>query len=83
MLKQDNPNFYIIGTNEHPRSVLSTVCDEWYVEPVLKGNDYVEFCLSFCKEHQISVFMPRREMISISNDLLSLFQNGRNTLHWK
>lgn len=66
MLKQDNPNFYIIGTNEHPRSVLSTVCDEWYVEPVLKGNDYVEFCLSFCKEHQISVFMPRREMISIS-----------------
>lgn len=66
MLKQDNPDFYIIGTNEHKKSVLSTVCNEWYEEPVLKGKEYVEFCLSFCKEHQVDVFMPRREMISIS-----------------
>lgn len=66
MIKQDDPGFYIIGTNENEVSVLSTVCDEWYVEPVLKGNEYVEFCLNFCKEHQINVFMPRREMISIS-----------------
>lgn len=66
MLKEDNPDFYIVGSNENEKSVLSTVCDEWYQEPVLTGDDYVEFCLTFCKEHKIDLFMPRREMISIS-----------------
>lgn len=66
MLKDENPDFYVIGTNERQQSVLSTVCDEWYVEPILKGNEYVEFCLDFCRNHQIDVFMPRREMIAVS-----------------
>ncbi len=66
MIKQDNPDFYIIGSNENRLSVLSSVCDEWYVEPVLKGNDYVDFCLDFCREHSVNVFMPRREMLSVS-----------------
>ena len=66
MIRQDNPEYRIIGTNENERSVLSTVCDEWYVEPLLKGNDYVDYCLDFCKKHDVTVFMPRREMLSIS-----------------
>lgn len=66
MLKKDNPEFYIIGSNENERSVLSTVCDEWYKEPAIKRDDYVEFGLEFCKEHGVDVFIPRREMISIS-----------------
>lgn len=41
MIKQENPDFYVIGTNENPHSVLSTVCDEWYTEPVLTGRSYV------------------------------------------
>ena len=64
--RQANPDFYIIGTNEKERSVLQTVCDEWYTEPVVKGDEYVDYCLQFCKEHEVTVFMPRREMISIS-----------------
>lgn len=66
MIKQENPDFYVIGTNENPNSVLSTVCDEWYTEPVLKGRSYVDYCLEFCVEHKIDVFMPRRELLSIS-----------------
>lgn len=66
MIKQGNPDTYIIGTNEREQSVLSTVCDEWYTEPVLHEDEYVEYCLNFCKEHQVEVFMPRREMIAIS-----------------
>ena len=42
------------------------VCEEWYQEPVLKGEQYVSFCLDFCREHNIDVFMPRREMVSVS-----------------
>lgn len=66
MIKQENPDFYVIGTNENPHSVLSTVCDEWYAEPVLKGRNYVDYCLEFCVEHKIDVFMPRRELLTIS-----------------
>lgn len=66
MIKQDNPDFHIIGTNENQRSALATVCDEWYVEPVVKGDEYVDYCLSFCEKHEVDVFMPRREMLSIS-----------------
>ena len=65
-LIREEPGFYIIGTNEHKSSPIMTVCDEWYQEPVLKGREYVDFCLSFCKEHRIDVFMPRREMIAVS-----------------
>lgn len=66
MLKQDNPDFYVIGSNEREKCVLSTVCDEWYQEPVLKGSDYVAFCLDFCRAHRVDVFLPRREMLSVS-----------------
>lgn len=66
MIKQENPDFYVIGTNENPHSVLSTVCDEWYTEPVLTGRSYAAYCLEFCVEHEIDVFMPRRELRAIS-----------------
>ena len=66
LIRQDNPGYHIIGTNENERSVLSTVCDEWYVEPQVKGDEYVDYCLEFCREHEVTVFMPRREMLSIS-----------------
>lgn len=66
LLRENDPEFQVIGSNENLESPIKTVCDEWYQEPILKGEEYVDFCLHFCKEHSIDVFMPRREMISIS-----------------
>lgn len=66
MLKSVDPDYHIIGTNENSLSVISAVCDEWYTEPAIKGDKYVDFCLSFCSEHNVDVFLPRREMLSIS-----------------
>lgn len=66
MMRESNPDFTFIGSNEKEESPIMTVCDEWYREPALKGKDYVDFCLDFCKRHQIDVFMPRRGMIEIS-----------------
>ena len=66
LIRENNPDFQIIGSNENLDSPIKTVCDEWYQEPVLKGREYVDYCLKFCKEHSIDVFMPRREMIAIS-----------------
>lgn len=66
LLRQDNPDVYIIGSNENEYSVIKNGCDEWYQEPILKDDDYVEFCLNFCKEHDVNFFLPRRGMLKIS-----------------
>ena len=66
LLRDANPDFYIIGTNEHEYAPYRTVCDAWYQEPVLEEEAYLQFCLDFCREHQIDVFMPRRGFLNIS-----------------
>lgn len=66
LLKDNNTDINVIGSNENEYSVIKTVCDEWYCEPVLKDKQYVDFCLDFCATHKIDVFMPRREMVTIS-----------------
>ena len=68
LIKADEIDFYFIGTNDNEYAVYKTVCDEWYVEPVLKDEEYVEYCLSFCKEHSVDIFMLRRGMLAISNN---------------
>ena len=65
--KDDSLDFHIIGTNENNISVLKDVCDEWYSEPEkISGDDYVEFCLEFCQDHNIDVFLPHRHFGAIS-----------------
>ena len=66
LIKKDIPDITIIGSNENLNSPIMKVCDEWYQESVLKGEQYVSFCLDFCREHNVDLFMPRREMVSIS-----------------
>lgn len=66
LIKQDDPDFFVIGSNENYGSPIRTVCDDWYQEPVLKDEAYVEFCLKFCQENKIDVFLPRRGMLEIS-----------------
>lgn len=66
LMRENNPDLHIIGSNENEFSVIKGVCDKWYQEPVLKDEKYIDFCLDFCRKHGIDVFMPRREMLKIS-----------------
>ena len=66
LIKANNPGFEVVGTNERMESPIRAKCDEWFQEPVLKGRDYVNYCLEFCVDHHIDVFMPRRHMVEIS-----------------
>ena len=47
LLRENNPDFWIIGSNDNLESPIKSVCDEWYQEPVLKGEEYIDFCLQF------------------------------------
>lgn len=76
LIKENENDFHIIGTNDSDNAVYKIVCDEWYVEPVLKDEEYVDFCLAFCKEHEVDVFMPRRGMILISKEKIQFEEIG-------
>ncbi len=76
LIRQDNPDFRIIGTNDRRQSPIMKACDEWYQEPIAEGMDYVDYCLNFCKEHGVDVFMPRRELITISRHKKLFTDNG-------
>lgn len=66
LMRQDNFDIIIIGSNENEYSVIKRGCDEWYREPALKDDKYVDFCIDFCMEHNINYFVPRRGMLKIS-----------------
>ena len=76
LIREDDKEFQIIGSNENKESPIKMACDEWYQEPVLKDDEYVDFCLDFCKEHAIDIFMPRREMVAISKNKDKFTQLG-------
>ena len=45
LMRDAIPEIEMVGSNEHLYSPIMNVCDEWYQEPVLKGEQYVSFCL--------------------------------------
>ncbi len=66
----------VIGSNRQKDSVIQLVCDEWYEEPDISGEEYVAFCLQFCAEHHIDAFVPRRNMVEISRNIARFEQAG-------
>ena len=55
----------VIGSNSNSKAVYRQVCDEWYSEEELPDEQYVQFCIDFCKSHQVEVFVPRRGLVAI------------------
>lgn len=68
LIKNKGTDFQIIGSNENEYSIIKNVCDEWYTEPSVKDKEYADFCLDFCIDHKIDVFLPRRGMLPVSKD---------------
>lgn len=77
LMKDDaKEQIYVIGSNRQKDSVIQLVCDEWYEEPDISGEAYIDFCLQFCAGHHIDVFVPRRNMVEISRNIARFEQAG-------
>ncbi len=68
-LRQSTPNGEITlictHTNSHAAAFLAA--DESYLEPAdLNEQDYLEWCVSFCRQHNIQLFWPGKEAAFIS-----------------
>jgi len=67
----------VIGSGTNDVSVFRTACDEWYAEPTgISDEDYAQFCVDFCKEHKIDVFVPRRGLVAIIRRAADLEATG-------
>ena len=54
--------FTIIHSNANRHAPAARLAHEFHVEPTgLKGDAYVDWCLRFCRDHHIDIFVPGRE----------------------
>ena len=59
--------FFVLGSNRNPLALYREVCDEWHVEPNCTDDDeYAAFCLDFCREHEVEIFVPRHRLIALA-----------------
>ena len=57
---------WVIGSGTNDVSVFRTACDEWHSEPTgISDEDYAQFCVDFCKQHSVDVFVPRRGLAAV------------------
>lgn len=80
LMKEGRENIWIIGSNRVEYAVMRNICDEWYQEPDLSGEEYTEYCLEFCRRHEVDVFVPRRQMVEISRKKALFAEIGTKVL---
>lgn len=67
--REEHLSYKIIGSHIDPNSVMRAVCDEFFVEPQLNDTEYIDYCLMFCKQHNVQVFIPWRKQELICRNI--------------
>lgn len=65
----DGRKFVIYGTHSNKDALYLQNCDYAFTEPTVSGDPYIDFCLEFCQQHKIDIFIPRKENVLISKRL--------------
>lgn len=73
-------DFTIYGTHPDANAVYLMACDVAGVEPDISGKEYIEFCLDFCKENGIDIFVPRKAMVDIAESIERFNEIGTKVL---
>jgi carbamoylphosphate synthase large subunit len=59
--------FTIIHSNPNPRTPAARLAHAFHTEPTgLDTADYLDWCVGFCREHRIDIFVPGREATAIA-----------------
>lgn len=82
-LKETN-EFYIIGGDIYQKNQIATAkdVDEFYTFPSAIGNqnDYIDFAVQFCREHNVSFYFPTidEEVVNLSLNRARFAEVGVN-----
>ncbi|MRN55316.1 ATP-grasp domain-containing protein [Paenibacillus monticola] len=63
---EDGIPFQIFATHPDPQHMSLQGADVAGTEPALKGIEYVQFCVDFCRRNEIDIFIPRLHMLDIA-----------------
>lgn len=59
--------FTIVHSNANRHAPAARLAHEFHVEPTgLKGDAYVDWCLAFCRDQKIDIFVPGREATTLA-----------------
>ena len=59
--QHDGAGRYHLIYSAGSRTVAANAAHQFEIEPPLKGNEYLEWCLAFCQRWDIGIFVPHRE----------------------
>ncbi|WP_347552558.1 ATP-grasp domain-containing protein [Pseudalkalibacillus hwajinpoensis] len=76
----DRMKFEIYGSHPNRDALYLQYCDQAFVEPDISGEAYIDYCLQVCIEKRIDVFVPRKENVLISQNLLRFHEIGVKVL---
>lgn len=66
---EDGLEVELYATHPDPRHMSLQASDYAEAEPELDEDEYVDYCLDFCKRHRIDVFVPRLHMLAIARQI--------------
>ncbi|NHZ99902.1 ATP-grasp domain-containing protein [Massilia sp. CCM 8734] len=53
--------FHLIYSNANPHALAGRVAHDFFVEPTgLDNEQYIDWCLAFCREQRVDIFIPGR-----------------------
>jgi len=76
----DGIDFEVYGTHPNMNTVYFHVCDYAEPEPDVDGEEYIEFCLNFCRNHGIDVFIPYQHALGISQAIARFHAIGTKVM---
>lgn len=76
----EQQQFVIYGTHPNPDTVYFKNCDVSGTEPDIGGEEYLHFCLEYCLQNNIHVFVPRKENVLISQNIKMFEEIGVKVL---
>ena len=80
-IKQAFPDIKIIGSNRSADCVYAYAVDEFYIEPSdASGDEYNQFVLNFCKEHNVDIMFVKSHSNDVANIIEELAQAGTTVI---
>lgn len=62
--------FHITHSNPNPHSPAGCVSDAFFIEPTgLDDAAYVDWCVTFCREHRIDIFIPGKGATLLAGEM--------------
>jgi biotin carboxylase len=69
LIREADPDgrFHLIYSNANPHNMAARAAHEFHEEPTgLKAEAYRDWCLAFCREHRVDIFIPGKEATALA-----------------